>query len=51
MPLILGMKALDEMVQLLSNKSLDELNDFKDRITGMPPDLRELFKESKFVMI
>lgn len=51
MPLMLGMKALDDMTQLLSNKSLDELNDFKDRITDMPPDLKELFKESKFVMM
>ncbi len=51
MPIMLGMKALDDMSQLLSNKSLDELNDFKDKITGMPPDLKELFKESKFVMM
>lgn len=51
MPLMLGMKALDDMTNLLSNKSLDELNDFKDKITDMPPDLKELFKESKFVMM
>lgn len=51
MPMLIGMKALDEMIQLLSNKSLDELNDFKDRITGMPPELKELFKETNFVMM
>ncbi len=50
-PMTLGMEALDEMVGLLSNHSLDVLNGFKDDITGMPPDLHELFKESKFVVM
>ena len=47
----LSMQALDEMVELLSEKSLDILNGFKDDITGMPPDLHELFKESRFVVM
>lgn len=50
-PMMLSMQALDEMVELLSNHSLDVLNGFKDDITGMPPDLHELFKESRFVVM
>lgn len=50
-PMMLSMNALDEMVALLSNQSLDVLNGFKDDITGMPPDLHELFKESRFVVM
>jgi hypothetical protein len=50
-PMMLSATALDEMVNLLSNHSLDVLNGFKDDITGMPPDLHELFKESRFVVM
>lgn len=50
-PMMLSAAALDEMVELLSNHSLDVLNGFKDDITGMPPDLHELFKESRFVVM
>ena len=50
-PMMLSVQALDEMVELLSTKSLEVLNGFKDDITGMPPDLHELFKESRFVVM
>lgn len=50
-PMMLSAEAMDEILPLLSNHSLDVLNGFKDDITGMPPDLRELFKETSFMVV
>ena len=50
-PMMISAQAADEIVQLLSNHSLDIMNGFKDDITGMPPDLRELFKETNFMVV
>ena len=42
-PYSLGGAAVDEIVQLLSAKTLDELNGFADDVLGLPPELAELF--------
>ena len=42
-PFLIGGKVMDEVADLLSNKTLDELNGFADDILGLPPELEELF--------
>lgn len=42
-PFLLGGKVMDQIADLLSNKTLDELNGFADDILGLPPELEELF--------
>ena len=42
-PFLLGGQTMDEIADLLSNKTLDELNGFADDILGLPPELEELF--------
>lgn len=43
-PFLIGGPVLDEIADLLSNKTLDELNGFADDILGLPPELEELFR-------
>ncbi|HBH25675.1 MAG TPA: hypothetical protein DDY13_19940 [Cytophagales bacterium] len=45
MPMMISMEAIDEMANLLSNKTLDGLNDFMDDILDLPPELKGLFKD------
>lgn len=42
-PFVIGGRAMDEVADLLSNQTLDELNGFADDILGLPPELEELF--------
>ena len=42
-PFLIGGPVMDEVADLLSNKTLDELNGFADEILGLPPELEELF--------
>ena len=51
MPFLIGNTAMDEMMNLLSNKTIGEINGFKDKFFSPDPDLRELFDEPKFVFI
>jgi hypothetical protein len=51
MPFIIGNLALDEMMHLLSNKTIDEINGFKDKFFSPDPDLQKLFDEPKFVFL
>ncbi len=43
-PFTIGGPVMDEIAELLSNKTLDELDGFADDILGLPPELEELFK-------
>lgn len=51
LPFVIGNTALDEMAQLLSNKTIGEINGFKDKFFTPDPDLKKLFDEPKFVII
>ena len=44
MPYILGGKAMDELSELMSNETLDEMNGFKNQYFGGPVELEELWK-------
>ena len=51
MPFIMGSEALDEISQLLSNKTIDQMNGFVDEFLGLPPDLRKLLPDSPVLII
>jgi hypothetical protein len=40
LPLMIGSAAMDEVAQLLSNETLDELGGFRDEYFGLPPELK-----------
>jgi hypothetical protein len=42
-PYLLSGKVMDEIADLLSAKTLDELNGFANDVLGLPPELEELF--------
>lgn len=44
MPYILGGKAMDELSELMSNETIDEMNKFKDQYFGGPVELENLWK-------
>lgn len=50
-PYMICGEAMDEIVELLSNKSLDILNDFLTDLLDMPPGLEKILKPGKPVMI
>ncbi len=44
MPYILGGKAMDELSELMSNETIDEMNRFKNEYFGGPAELEDLWK-------
>lgn len=50
-PYMICGEAMEEVAELLSNKSLDELNDLLSDLIDLPPELSELFKTGKKVFI
>ena len=51
LPFIIGLQAMDEMAQLLSNKTLDEINGFYKQFFGPPPEIEEIFNKHKWVLL
>ncbi len=51
MPFVIGNLALDEMMQLLSNKTIGEIRGFYDKYFSPDPDIKKLFDEPKFILI
>jgi len=50
-PYIIGNDAMEEMSELLSQKTLDELDDFMGKYFTGPPEIEEILKSPKFVLI
>ncbi len=50
-PYMIGGEALDELGALLSDKTLDELDDFMGNNFGLPPELKELIPTRRLVLI
>lgn len=50
-PYLLGGKAIDEISELLSNETLDEIDGFMDTHFGLPPELRKLFLDKPTLFI
>jgi len=51
LPILIGESAMDEMIQLLSNKTLGEMGKFKDKFLGVPPELKDLFDDRKILIL
>lgn len=51
MPFLIGNVALDEMMNLLSNKTIGEINGFKDRFFAPDPDLQKLIDEPTLLIL
>lgn len=51
MPFVIGNIALDEMMQLLSNKTIGEIRGFYDKYFSPDPDIKKLFDEPKFILL
>ncbi|KAA3610465.1 MAG: hypothetical protein DWQ03_21140 [Calditrichaeota bacterium] len=46
MPFMIGGAAMDDVMMLLSDKTIDEMNGFIDEFFGLPPDLKKLLKDN-----
>lgn len=51
MPYMVSSVALDEISQLLSEKTLDQLNDFLDEHFGPPPELEEPLPNRRVILV
>ncbi len=45
-PFMISNAAMEEMMLLLSNETVDQLNGYMDRFFGLPPELRKLLVDS-----
>jgi len=50
-PLVIGQEALNEMSALLSEKTIDEMNGFRDKFLGPPPDIEELIYGKRLILL
>lgn len=50
-PLVIGQEALNEMSALLSERTIDEMNGFRDKFLGPPPDIEELIYGKRLIML
>ncbi|MEZ4700199.1 MAG: hypothetical protein R2834_07720 [Rhodothermales bacterium] len=51
LPYLIGGPTIDEVAQLLSNKTLGEIDGFMDRHFGLPPELRKKLMDRPLVMV
>ncbi|NNC95819.1 MAG: hypothetical protein HKN92_09680 [Chitinophagales bacterium] len=49
-PLLISELAADEIQELISEQTRDELERFTDDLTGLPPELKELFKDEMILI-
>ena len=50
-PFMISDEAMDEVAKLISNKTLDSMNDFRDRYLPTPEDLSPFFRDKDFVLL
>lgn len=50
-PMIIGEKAMEEMSELLSDKTIDEMNGFREKFLGPSPEIEELIYGKKLILI
>jgi len=51
LPMAISEEALMEISEQLSAETKEELDQFKDDFLGLPPELKELFKDKSFVLV
>ncbi len=50
-PMVIGEDVIDDMAGLLSDKTIDEMNGFKEQYLGPPPELEELIYGRKLIFL
>lgn len=50
-PYMISGQASDEIMQLLSNRTIDILNGFTDEFLGLPPELKDIFKDKPMLVL
>jgi hypothetical protein len=50
-PMIIGEDIIEDMAGLLSDKTIDEMNGFKEQFLGPPPELEELIYGRKLIFL
>lgn len=50
-PFTIGFQAVEELAGLLSNKTLDELDGFRDKFFRPPPEFEDLLKPPRLVVV
>jgi len=50
-PMVVGEAAMNQMSDLLSNQTIDEMNDFKSNFLGPDPQLEEIISGKKLIFI
>jgi hypothetical protein len=51
MPYMVSGEAMDEMMDLLSDQTLDFLNGFRDRFLGPPQEVRDILRPSRVILL
>jgi len=50
-PMAIGEEVMMEMSELLSEKTKDEMNGFREQFLGPPPEIEELFSKRKILLL
>jgi len=50
-PIIIGQEAMKQMAELLSDKTTDEMNGFRDKFLGPSPEMEELINGKKLILL
>lgn len=50
-PMVVGEGAMEQMAELLSNETIDEMNGFKKKFLGPDPELEEIISGKKLILI
>lgn len=50
-PFVISEEAAEQVQELLSQETKDEFDDFIDEFLGLPPELKELFKDSDILIL
>ena len=50
-PIIIGEEAMKEMAELLSDKTTDEMNGFRNKFLGPSPEMEELINGKKLILL
>lgn len=51
LPYMISVEAMDEVIELISNETLGEMDDFKKKLTSPSPELEELFNRKKLLVV
>jgi len=50
-PMAIGEDIIDDMADLLSNETVDEMNGFKEQFLGPPPEFEEFIYGRRLILI